>query len=254
MALSPEMKIELLLRHTPEEVARTVTGVMQTRWAYGPHLGRAGTVEEHREFAVEGARDVVSSLMPEHEERAREIYGLLGWPRSKVKRIEKHETASISKDDLAALRSALKMDRVVRVESARRKADFGKPKPRLDYEEGMDRVLEFVREEAGRGNLWLSRGEIEEATGYTAVQVRTFCKALEREGDLERRGRYRGMLYGLATGAKKRKTPRPEVVVVEEPPTVVEQIREAVHFPAWLMSVVEEHDLGALTVSEIWGK
>lgn len=80
MALSPEMKIELLLRHTPEEVARTVTGMMQTRWAYGPHLGRAGTVEEHRELAVEVARDVVASLMPDHEDRAREIYGLLGWP------------------------------------------------------------------------------------------------------------------------------------------------------------------------------
>jgi hypothetical protein len=41
---------------------------------------------------------------------------------------------------------------------------------------------------------------------------------------------------------------------VEEEPTVVEQIREAVHFPAWLMSVVDEHDLGDLTVSEIWGR
>jgi hypothetical protein len=78
--LSPEMKRELLLRHAPEDVAKAVTGSMQCRWVYGPHLGRAGTTQEHHDFAVEAATDVVRSLMPEHEDRAREIFGLLRWP------------------------------------------------------------------------------------------------------------------------------------------------------------------------------
>jgi hypothetical protein len=79
-ALSPEMKRELLLKHAPEDVAKAVTGAMQCRWVYGPHLGRRGTEEEHYEFAVEAVTDVVASLMPEHEDRAREIFGLLRWP------------------------------------------------------------------------------------------------------------------------------------------------------------------------------
>lgn len=62
-----------------------------------------------------------------------------------------------------------------------RKADFGKKKPRLDYVQGCKEVLAALKahgEPAGRS-------DIEEATGYTGVQVRTFCKKLADQGKIK---------------------------------------------------------------------
>jgi hypothetical protein len=62
-----------------------------------------------------------------------------------------------------------------------RKADFGKKKPRLDYEQGCKEVLAALKahgKPAGRNAL-------EAATGYTAVQVRTFCKRLADNGKIK---------------------------------------------------------------------
>jgi outer membrane biosynthesis protein TonB len=60
------------------------------------------------------------------------------------------------------------------------KADKGKPKPRLDYETGMKEVLAALK--AARGPQ--GRSAIEQATGYTGVQVRAFCQRLVKAGKI----------------------------------------------------------------------
>ena len=55
-----------------------------------------------------------------------------------------------------------------------KKADFGKTKPRLQRDQGYKEVLAALKA-AGEP---CGRGDLEEATGYTGVQVRTFCKEL----------------------------------------------------------------------------
>lgn len=83
------------------------------------------------------------------------------------------------------------------------KADKGRPKPRLDYPRGKALVLAELRRDPGHG---FDRGELEKATGFSACQVRTFCKRLEGEGLLRREGVGRGVLYfaGLGqTGGRK---------------------------------------------------
>jgi hypothetical protein len=61
------------------------------------------------------------------------------------------------------------------------KADKGKKKPRLDYDKGCKEILAALKA-AGEP---VGRGQIESATGYTGVQVRTFCKKLEEQGKVE---------------------------------------------------------------------
>lgn len=61
------------------------------------------------------------------------------------------------------------------------KADKGKKKPRLDYEKGCKEVLAALKT-AGEP---IARGAIEEATGFSGVQVRTFCKKLAEQGKIE---------------------------------------------------------------------
>jgi len=61
------------------------------------------------------------------------------------------------------------------------KADKGRPKPRLDYETGMREVLSALQA-TGQPT---GRQAIENATGYTGVQVRTFCKRLATEGKVK---------------------------------------------------------------------
>ena len=55
-----------------------------------------------------------------------------------------------------------------------KKADYGKKKPRLQREQGYKEILAALKA-AGEP---CGRGDLEEATGYTGVQVRTFCKEL----------------------------------------------------------------------------
>jgi hypothetical protein len=61
------------------------------------------------------------------------------------------------------------------------KADKGKKKPRLDYDKGCKEILAALKA-AGEP---VGRGAIESATGYTGVQVRTFCKKLAEQGKIE---------------------------------------------------------------------
>jgi hypothetical protein len=60
------------------------------------------------------------------------------------------------------------------------KADKGRPKPRLDYETGKREVLAAVKA-AGSP---VGRSDIEKATGYTGVQVRTFAKELAKNNKI----------------------------------------------------------------------
>jgi hypothetical protein len=77
--MEDEKKRKVLLRSSAGAVAKSLSIVMQARWERGPHLGRAGTTDEHREWALASLQEI-RVLLPEHEDRAREIYGLLEWP------------------------------------------------------------------------------------------------------------------------------------------------------------------------------
>lgn len=79
--------------------------------------------------------------------------------------------------------------------SSGHKADYGKKKPRLNREQGYKEILAALtaaQEPCGRG-------ELEKATGYTGVQVRTFCKELVKLGKVQVLGKGgRGTKYALA--------------------------------------------------------
>lgn len=62
------------------------------------------------------------------------------------------------------------------------KADKGKPKPRLDYDQGKREIMAALKAAKAQGHDSLGRSALEEATGFTGVQVRTFCKKLSEEG------------------------------------------------------------------------
>ena len=79
------------------------------------------------------------------------------------------------------------------------KADKGKPKPRLNYDEGTAAVLRVLRDAEAQGRSYMRRDELETGTGYNACQIRAFCKRLEAQGLLYRAGKFRGMVYGLIT-------------------------------------------------------
>jgi hypothetical protein len=76
-----------------------------------------------------------------------------------------------------------------------KKADYGKKKPRLQREQGYKEIkaaLKAAGEPTGRKPL-------EEATGYTGVQVRTFCKELAAKGEIKILGKGgRSTKYALA--------------------------------------------------------
>ena len=76
-----------------------------------------------------------------------------------------------------------------------KKADFGKKKPRLQREQGYKEILAALKahgQPAGRKIL-------EDATGFPAVQVRTFCKELEQQGKIKILGKGgRSTQYALA--------------------------------------------------------
>lgn len=79
------------------------------------------------------------------------------------------------------------------------KADKGKPKPRLDYDQGMREVLAALKAAKAAGHDSLGRSAIEEATGFTGVQVRAFAKKLAASGKLQILGEGgRSTTYALA--------------------------------------------------------
>lgn len=76
-----------------------------------------------------------------------------------------------------------------------RKADFGKKKPRLDRDQGYREIKAALK--AAQGPC--GRSDLEEATGYSAVQVRTFCKELASKGEVNILGKGgRSTQYELA--------------------------------------------------------
>lgn len=76
-----------------------------------------------------------------------------------------------------------------------RKSDYGKKKPRLNREQGFKEVLAALKA-AGEP---CGRSDLEKATGYSGVQVRTFCKELAEQGKVEILGKGgRSTKYALA--------------------------------------------------------
>lgn len=101
----------------------------------------------------------------------------------KASTAKKPSTAKKAAKKPAAKKSAKKAAKSPAAKKAAKKgpkADKGKPKPRLDYDVGMREVLAAIRA-AGKP---VGRGDIEQATGYTGVQVRTFAKALNKAGKI----------------------------------------------------------------------
>jgi hypothetical protein len=94
---------------------------------------------------------------------------------------KKKAAKKATKAPAAKKKAAKKAAKKKAASSNGRKADFGKKKPRLDYEQGCKEVLAALKahgKPAGRNDL-------ESATGYSAVQVRTFCKRLAENGKIK---------------------------------------------------------------------
>ena len=72
--MTKEETRKLVLAHSAQRVADAV-GL-----ALGTHFGRSGTEDEKYGYVVGHVREAVTVLMPEHEERAREIFSLVQWP------------------------------------------------------------------------------------------------------------------------------------------------------------------------------
>ena len=203
----------------------------------------------------------------------------LGWVRSKIKRLEKHEVSSIHEDDLVALANALKIKpdppkpsrkkktkavkgKLKPPETKKAKADKGKPKPRLDYREGTALVARALQEARAEGKPFLYRDALQKATGYTACQVRTFAKRLEAKGILSRDGVGRGMKYTLIdqvpnhppvpvtpTKFRQRLDQAHRELARKE---ILSVLREIVKIPPWLLTLMAEEGLSDLKVREIW--
>ena len=96
--------------------------------------------------------------------------------RPAAKKAAKKKTAVAAKKPVA--KKAAKKKAAKKTPSAKaatgKKADYGKKKPRLQREQGYKEILAALKA-AGEP---CGRGDLEEATGYTGVQVRTFCKEL----------------------------------------------------------------------------
>lgn len=123
-------------------------------------------------------------------------------PRKAVKKKTKKKTAkkasrAKAKKPAAKKKSAKKKATAKKTTKAAsgRKADFGKKKPRLDRDQGYREIVAALKA-AGEP---CGRGDLEEATGYTGVQVRTFCKELAEQGKVEILGKGgRSTKYTLA--------------------------------------------------------
>jgi hypothetical protein len=74
--------LELLLANPARKIAESMRVRLQYEWNNGgrPHDPHAPTEEERRADVLEGVREVLGRLMPEYEEKAREIYAFVPWP------------------------------------------------------------------------------------------------------------------------------------------------------------------------------
>jgi len=87
-------------------------------------------------------------------------------PAAKKPAAAKKATKKVAKKPAAAKKASAK--------ASGKKADYGKKKPRLQRDQGYKEILAALKAAGGP----CGRGDLEEATGYTGVQVRTFCKEL----------------------------------------------------------------------------
>lgn len=119
-------------------------------------------------------------------------------PKKKVAATKKKVTAKkASRAPTQAKKTAKKkaVKKITQKASDGRKADFGQKKPRLNREQGYKEIIAALKA-AGEP---CGRGEIEEATGYSGVQVRTFCKELAEQGKIQILGKGgRSTKYTLA--------------------------------------------------------
>jgi len=115
-------------------------------------------------------------------------------PAAKKKAAAAKKTAPAKKKPAAKKKAAAKKPSAKAATG--KKADYGKKKPRLQREQGYKEIqaaLKAAGEPCGRGDL-------EEATGYTGVQVRTFCKELVVLGKVKILGKGgRSTKYELAS-------------------------------------------------------
>jgi len=104
--------------------------------------------------------------------------------KKKAKKPAKKKATSKKKEKKPAKKKAKKTTKKKRsaaVKKDGRKADYGKKKPRLKRDQGYKEILAALKA-AGEP---CGRKALETATGYTGVQVRTFCKELAAQGKVE---------------------------------------------------------------------
>lgn len=92
---------------------------------------------------------------------------------------EASETAARpAKAKKAAKKTAKKVAKKAPKSADGKKADFGKKKPRLNRDQGYKEIIAALK----AAGTPCGRKELEEATGFTGVQVRTFCTELAKMG------------------------------------------------------------------------
>lgn len=79
-----EEKRALVLKYPAQKVADSLKVALQYRWNMGPPdrscRNKTSTEEQRHETVLGQVREMVDLLMPDHEEKAREIYALVPWP------------------------------------------------------------------------------------------------------------------------------------------------------------------------------
>jgi len=114
---------------------------------------------------------------------------------AKKKTAKKASRAPVRTKKTAKKKAATAKKKVTKKSVDGRKADFGQKKPRLNRDQGYKEIIAALKA-AGEP---CGRGELEEATGYSGVQVRTFCKELAEQGKVQVLGKGgRSTKYALA--------------------------------------------------------
>lgn len=119
--------------------------------------------------------------------------------RSKVKAPAKSAKKASKSPAKKAAKAATASKKGAATSAKSPKADKGKPKPRLDYDQGCREVMAALKAAKAQGHDSLGRSAIEEATGFTGVQVRAFAKKLASGGKVQILGEGgRSTTYALA--------------------------------------------------------
>jgi len=76
--LSEPEKTKLLLKHPAKEIAEALENSLQKRW--DNESGLYHTEECRRNGVLKLVRQALEPLLPDHEEKAREVYAQIPWP------------------------------------------------------------------------------------------------------------------------------------------------------------------------------